>query len=855
VPVTVPSTATTSPTFARFRWSSTQNLNATTAAPDGEVEDYALTILAPPILDLNSAASPADNDRNTSLAFTENDGAQPIMPSANINTRGENDIGNLTIAIQDVFDGDEEVVTIGGEGFALGTNRSVSVTFAGQAFMIDYDASTQTLIFSSDGATAEMDEAALDALLQSMTYEHTGENPTGGDRDYDITILDADGLTSEAVAQITVIPVNDLPALDFDADDSSGATGADYSASYTAGDGAVNMTDTDVSITDADDSELANGSTATFSGFVDSGNEFVTIGGETFIVGASNVQTFTIGNTTFEVDSDGSDFAISVAGGTGELADWEALFESITYENTSATPTPGDRFLAFNVTDPNGGTSNAATSTISVNATPTDLALSFDPLSGTPTIGFPTAVTLNLANEGVIDATGVSVTFPVPPGWAYVSDDTGGNYDPDTGVWTVGRSNSGTTDTVEFFFVPLATGPYVFTAEIAASNEPDLDSTPGNGVVGEDDQDSLSASPQMGAGTAPPTQTCSSGDVLTLDWDSETWAPGTRSASFTYSGIGVDLDITDPEGALDGTPNGPMPVAAPFYQGGLSGIESTLIFELDDAELANGDALTTLGFGQAVDQVRLAIFDIDFSDLGPRLERIEVRGLNGATPVAPILEGGSAISISGAQAVGVAESDSTGAASGAGTLTIAFDQPVDRVEIDFGHAPGTDRSSNPGNPGFAVHDISFCGGTALLTGSKSVAVYSGSATNPGLYAMPGEDVVYAITVENTGTGPSDANSIELVDLMPPEVSVYTGTTPEFGGAVVGWDETGTGLTFTPGTDIAYSNSTSGAPADFSACTYTPMAGYDPAITYVCFNPKGEMAAGSEFTISFRARIE
>ena len=46
VSVTVPATATTNPTFARFRWSTTSSLNSTTAASDGEVEDYALTIAA-----------------------------------------------------------------------------------------------------------------------------------------------------------------------------------------------------------------------------------------------------------------------------------------------------------------------------------------------------------------------------------------------------------------------------------------------------------------------------------------------------------------------------------------------------------------------------------------------------------------------------------------------------------------------------------------------------------------------------------------------------------------------------------------------------------------------------------------
>ena len=42
--VVVPVTATTNQTYARFRWSTTSGLDSTTAANDGEVEDYQLTI-------------------------------------------------------------------------------------------------------------------------------------------------------------------------------------------------------------------------------------------------------------------------------------------------------------------------------------------------------------------------------------------------------------------------------------------------------------------------------------------------------------------------------------------------------------------------------------------------------------------------------------------------------------------------------------------------------------------------------------------------------------------------------------------------------------------------------------------
>ncbi|PWQ97378.1 GEVED domain-containing protein [Leucothrix pacifica] len=59
--VSVPGTATTNQTYARFRWSSTQNLDSTTAASDGEVEDYAITLL-PPALTFDPCSAGPDTD-------------------------------------------------------------------------------------------------------------------------------------------------------------------------------------------------------------------------------------------------------------------------------------------------------------------------------------------------------------------------------------------------------------------------------------------------------------------------------------------------------------------------------------------------------------------------------------------------------------------------------------------------------------------------------------------------------------------------------------------------------------------------------------------------------------------------
>lgn len=144
---------------------------------------------------------------------------------------------------------------------------------------------------------------------------------------------------------------------------------------------------------------------------------------------------------------------------------------------------------------------------------------------------------------------------------------------------------------------------------------------------------------------------------------------------------------------------------------------------------------------------------------------------------------------------------------------------------------------------------------ATLNGSKSTTIHD--PLGQGLFAIPGNDMIYTITVSNSGEGAADINSVVLIDAMPDTLEFYNGTTTLFGGNVVGWSETSSNLSFDPATDLAFSNAAS-PPADFASCTYSPAAGYDPAVTYICFNPKGAFAYGDpdpEFSLSFRGRIK
>lgn len=142
---------------------------------------------------------------------------------------------------------------------------------------------------------------------------------------------------------------------------------------------------------------------------------------------------------------------------------------------------------------------------------------------------------------------------------------------------------------------------------------------------------------------------------------------------------------------------------------------------------------------------------------------------------------------------------------------------------------------------------------ATLTIAKTSALLSdplNGSVNPK--AIPGAVVRYSLAVTNTGTLPTDNNSVLLVDTLPASLRVGSAAAPSF---VQGTPTSG--LTFNPSTDIRFSNAAV-PPTSFAGCTYTPIQPYDPAVRYVCLNPKGIMAGSTgvppSFTISLSAQI-
>jgi uncharacterized repeat protein (TIGR01451 family) len=89
--------------------------------------------------------------------------------------------------------------------------------------------------------------------------------------------------------------------------------------------------------------------------------------------------------------------------------------------------------------------------------------------------------TLTVSNGGAKDATGVEVTDVLPSGVSYVSDDGGGDYDSNTGVWTVGTVTNGNSATLHITAAVQPIASWTNDAEVTASDQYDSDSVPGSG--------------------------------------------------------------------------------------------------------------------------------------------------------------------------------------------------------------------------------------------------------------------------------------------------------------------------------------------------------------------------------------
>lgn len=79
--------------------------------------------------------------------------------------------------------------------------------------------------------------------------------------------------------------------------------------------------------------------------------------------------------------------------------------------------------------------------------------------------------TIGVVNHGPDDATGVWVGAFIPSGYTYVDHTDGADYDPATGIWTIGELASGANTIIEITIMVNPEGVYLLTATVVGDQE------------------------------------------------------------------------------------------------------------------------------------------------------------------------------------------------------------------------------------------------------------------------------------------------------------------------------------------------------------------------------------------------
>lgn len=190
--------------------------------------------------------------------------------------------------------------------------------------------------------------------------------------------------------------------------------------------------------------------------------------------GAFAGSTWTIGNIAI--------------GGVATLA-LEATVTGVgPYVNTAQVTAANEPDI--NSTPNNNAPSENDQDTATVSGIQADLALTKTVSPANASMGDVVTYTITVVNNGPTSATGVQISDQLPAGISYnAASASMGAYDG-AGTWIVGNLPNGSSASLTVHATVTQTGTLSNVAEVAASDQPDPNSTPGNNDPGENDQDS-----------------------------------------------------------------------------------------------------------------------------------------------------------------------------------------------------------------------------------------------------------------------------------------------------------------------------------------------------------------------------
>ncbi len=265
------------------------------------------------------------NIEGSAIIFNSGSPATAITSALTVTDGDDTNIESATVSITNNFDSSEDVLNFADQLGITGSYASGTgiLTLTGTATLSDYQ-----------------------TALRSVTYQNTDPAPSELLRTISFTVNDGDDDSNLQTRNISVVKVNNAPAL------TNMETG---SIIYFAGNGQKAVTSS-IQVNDSDDTNIDSARVQITSGYVSSED------------------------TLRFVDQNGITGSWSeVAGrliltGSATLATYQSAIRSITYENESGSPTMTTRTISFTVND---GTENSSIVTRDVEypSTITDLAL------------------------------------------------------------------------------------------------------------------------------------------------------------------------------------------------------------------------------------------------------------------------------------------------------------------------------------------------------------------------------------------------------------------------------------------------------------------------------------------------
>lgn len=193
-----------------------------------------------------------------------------------------------------------------------------------------------------------------------------------------------------------------------------------------------------------------------------------------------------------------------------------------------------------------------------------------------PREGDEVSFTITVTNRGPERAGGVTISALLPFDLSYVSSQVSlGAYDDGNGVWTVNALKANESAQLIITATVETTDTVNFIAEVTSSDAADPDSTPGNGISGEDDQATVAIGTCLIAGPLHLgmnrlTYACTSPGAFTA------FVRGTQRGAFTFEQYRTTVDIADAKEIAIGVADA-------------NGIAEA-VFEVDEADL-NGQFL------------------------------------------------------------------------------------------------------------------------------------------------------------------------------------------------------------------------------------------------------------------------